>query len=75
MPPLNYAEADVVIYFYGAVRLIKKIEDIIDDNLKIPEALTKLSLDKPQITDMSIYITGYKKEKKSFISKIKSYFK
>jgi hypothetical protein len=79
--PLNYAEADVVIYFWlarrsiGAVRIIKKIEDIIDDNLKIPEALTKLSLDKPQISDMNIYITGYKQEKKSILTKIKSFFK
>lgn len=85
VPPLNYAEADVVIYFYGAVRLIKKIEDIIADNLKIPETLTKLvmsqtsyllSLDKPQISDMSIYIKGYKQEpKKSILTKIKSFFK
>jgi hypothetical protein len=66
---------DLVIYFFGAASITTKIENIINDNLKIPKVLTKLSLDKPQITDMSIYVKGYKKPKKSFISKIKSYFK
>lgn len=65
----------VVIYFYDAASITTKIENIIDDNLKIPEVLTKLSLDKPQISDMSIYITGYKKPKKSILTKIKSFFK
>ena len=65
----------VVIYFYDVASITTKIENIIDDNLKIPEVLTKLSLDKPQISDMSIYITGYKKPKKSILTKIKSFFK
>jgi hypothetical protein len=73
----NYAvNADVVIYFYGVASITTKIENIIEDNLKIPEVLTKLSLDKPQISDMSIYITGYKKPKKGgILTKIKSFFK
>ena len=65
----------VVIYFCDAASITTKIENIIDDNLKIPEVLTKLSLDKPQISDMSIYITGYKKPKKDILTKIKSFFK
>jgi hypothetical protein len=72
---LNSVNADVVIYFYGAASLTTKIENIIEDNLKIPEVFTKLSLDKPQISDMSIYITGYKQPKKSILTKIKSFFK
>ena len=42
------------------------IKDLIADNIGSPNA---------RISDIRIYVKGYKKEKKSFISKIKSFFK
>ena len=43
-----------------------QIKDLIADNIGSPNA---------RISDIRLYVKGYKKEKKSFISKIKSYFK
>jgi len=43
-----------------------RVKDLIADNIGSPNA---------RISDIRLYVKGYKKEKKSFISKIKSYFK
>ena len=43
-----------------------QIKDLIADNIGSPNAT---------IGDIRLYVKGYKKEKKSFISKIKNYFK
>lgn len=62
-------DSSIRIYFFGSTSGTIELESIINDNLQ-------LSSDKSQISQISIYVKGYRKEpKKSVLSKLKSFFK
>jgi len=54
------------VYRHNGSYMTGKVKNLIADNIGSPNA---------RISYISLYVKGYKKEKKSFISKIKNYFK